>query len=97
MLRELLHRPDLDLYLLINQFGLDYALPVHGNLRFVEAVQREKIRGRADWEALEAIAGLIRRKEARLVGLIWLYQRKALGRLQLLTFGLLRDLTFYIA
>jgi hypothetical protein len=67
MLRELLHRPDIDLYLLINQFGLNYALPVHGNLRFVEAVQREKIRGRADWEALEAIAGLIRRKEARLV------------------------------
>jgi len=62
----------------------------------LEVMQREKAKVRPDQEALEAIAGLIRRNEARLVGLIWLYERKALGGVQRLTFGLLRDMTFYI-
>lgn len=96
MLRALLRSPNIDLYLLINQFKPDYSLPLHGELRFIEVAQRERARARPDWQALEAVAGLIRRKEARLVGLIWLYERKALGGLQRLTFGLLRDLTFYI-
>lgn len=97
MLRSLLRHPDVDLYLMINKFEVDYALPIQGSLRFVEAANREGMKGRTDWEVLAQIIGLVRRKEARLVGIIWLYKKKALGAVQRVSFGLIRDVSFYIA